>query len=219
MGINELRKRFEQVRLYCFSPGRLCGKRDPLSIVESEIEGGADCIQLREKGKSKREILDLGFKIREITKRYNTLFIVNDDLDIALILNADGVHLGQDDIPIEYVRPFLKDKLIGVSTHSLEQAKEAIKKGADYIGFGPIFKTQTKEKRERVVGLRSLSILNQICPIPYVAIGGIGLHNLSSVIKTGCSRVAIISDIINAPDIEERCRDIKKILMSQDITN
>ena len=215
MSRDELKERFKQVRLYCFSPGRLCGNRNPLSIVESQIKGGADVIQLREKGKSKKEIIELGFKIKEITKKHDVLFIVNDDLDIALILDADGLHLGQDDIPVEYARPFMKDKLIGVSTHSIEQAKEAIKKGADYIGFGPIFETNTKEKKEKVVGLKSLSILKGICPIPYVAIGGIGLNNLPSVIETGCNRVAIISDIINSPEIEKRCRKIK-LLLSQD---
>jgi len=210
----KLREAFEKIRLYCFSPGKLCGDNDPISIVEAQIRGGADVIQLREKGKSKKEILELGFKIREITKMYDILFIVNDDLDIALILDADGLHLGQDDIPIEYARPFMKDKLIGISTHSIEQAKEAIKKGADYIGFGPIFETFTKEKRERVVGIETLSKLKDICPVPYVAIGGIGLDNIHLVIKAGCSKVAIISDIISAPDIEERCKKIKKILIN-----
>ncbi len=212
MSKDELRKRFDQSRLYCFSPGRLCRDRDPLSIVEAQIRGGADVIQLREKGRSKKEILEIGFKVRDITRKNDVLFIVNDDLDIALILDADGLHLGQDDIPIEYARPFMKDKLIGISTHSIEQAKEAIKKGADYIGFGPIFETKTKEKKERVVGPNPISILKQICPIPYVAIGGIGLNNLPAVIKAGCNRVAIISDIINAPDIEERCKEIKSLL-------
>lgn len=213
MSRDELKKRFEQVRLYCFSPGKLTTNKDPLSIVEAQIKGGADVIQLREKGKSKKEILELGFKIKEITQKYNTLFIVNDDMDIALILDADGLHLGQDDIPIEYVRPFMKDKLIGISTHSIEQAKEAVRKGADYIGFGPIFETKTKEKKEKVIGLSYLPTLKNTCPVPYVAIGGIGLNNLLSVIKAGCNRVAIISDIIYAANIEQRCREIKRILL------
>jgi len=215
MNKEKLKEAFEKVRLYCFSPGKLCGSRDPISIVEAQIKGGADVIQLREKGKSKREILEIGFKIREITRKYNVLFIVNDDLDIALILDADGLHLGQDDIPIEYARPFMKDKLIGISTHSIEQAKEAIKKGADYIGFGPVFETSTKEKKEKTVGIAALSRLKDICPIPYVAIGGITLSNVHSVIEAGCRRVAIISDIIHAPDVEERCRKIKQTLLSE----
>ena len=208
----ELIERFQKVRLYCFSPGRLAGNRDPISIVEKELRGGADAIQLREKHRSKKEIIEIGFQIKALTQKYNALFIVNDDLDIALILDADGLHLGQDDIPIEYARAFMKDRLIGISTHSLEQAMDAIKRGADYIGFGPIFETKTKEKREKVVGLDLLKKLSSFCPIPYVAIGGIGIENIQSIIDCGCRRVAIISDIINAPDIEERCRKIKQIL-------
>ncbi len=208
----ELIERFKKAKLYCFSPGRLAKDRDPVSIVEEELKGGADVIQLREKHKPKKEIIEIGFQIKALTQKYDALFIVNDDLDIALILDADGLHLGQDDIPIEYARAFMKDRLIGISTHSLDQARDAIRRGADYIGFGPIFETNTKEKKEKTVGLDSLRELSSFCPIPYVAIGGIGLENIRSIIDCGCRRVAIISDIINAPDIEERCRRIKQIL-------
>ena len=216
MNKDKLIKRFKQAKLYCFSPGKLCGNRDPLAIVEEELKGGADVIQLREKYRPKKEIIEIGFYIKALTRKYNALFIVNDDLDIALILDADGLHLGQDDIPIEYARAFMKDKLIGISTHSLEQARDAIKKGADYIGFGPIFETSTKEKKEKVVGLEAIKILNNFCPIPYVAIGGIGLDNLSSVLKQGCRTVAIISDIINSSNIERRCRQIKELIFQAD---
>ncbi len=209
-----LKEVFEKVRLYCFSPGSLCRDKDPVSIVEAEIKGGADVIQLREKGKSKRYILELGFKIRELTQKHNILFIVNDDIDIALILDADGVHLGQDDIPIEYARLLMKDKLIGISTHSMKQVEDAIKEGADYIGFGPIFETNTKNKREKIVGVKLLEKLKYICSIPYVAIGGIGINNIEHIVNAGCRRVAVISDIICATDIEERCRQIKRVLLN-----
>ncbi len=207
-----LKERFEKVRLYCFTPGRLAD--DPISVAEKQIRGGADVIQLREKHRTKREILEIGLKLREITRRYDVLFIVNDDIDIALIVDADGVHLGQDDIPIEYARPLMKDRLIGISTHSLEQVKEAVEKGADYVGFGPVFETRTKENPEDTVGIEKLKVLKEICPVPYVAIGGIGIGNIDKILEAGCKRVAIISDIINAEDIEERCRRIKKILDS-----
>jgi thiamine-phosphate pyrophosphorylase len=216
MNKDELKRRFQESKLYCFSPGNLCGNRDPLEIVEKELKGGADVIQLREKHRPKKEIIEIGFYIKALTSKYNALFIVNDDLDVALILDADGLHLGQEDIPIEYARSFMKDKLIGISTHSLEQAKDAIKRGADYIGFGPIFETSTKEKKEKVVGLEALRKLSSFCPIPYVAIGGIGLNNINTVLSYGCKRVAIISDIINSPDIEKRCKQIKEILSQKE---
>jgi len=206
---------FRRVRLYCFTPGKFLRDRDPLVLISAQIRGGADVIQLREKGMSARERLELGISIRELTRRDNVLFIVNDDVDLAMILDADGVHLGQEDIPIKYVRPLLKDKIIGVSTHSLEQAKEAIDAGADYIGVGPVFETRTKENREDLVGVEFLSKISDICPIPYVAIGGIREDNIESLPKAGCRRAAVISDILLAPDIEVRCRLLKSRLSGE----
>jgi len=119
-------KSLQDVRLYCFSPGDFLMGRDPIETVTAQIKGGADVIQLREKNLPKREALELGLAIRDLAKQTGVLFIVNDELDLALILEADGVHLGQDDIPIKCARPLLKDKIIGISTHSLDQAQEAI---------------------------------------------------------------------------------------------
>ena len=106
---------FQHVRLYCFTPGRFLKGRDPVEVVAAQIRGGADVIQLREKQMSRRSRLELGLRIRKLTIKEGVLFIVNDDVDLALILNADGVHLGQDDIPVQYARPLMKDKMIGVS--------------------------------------------------------------------------------------------------------
>ena len=207
-------KSFEDVRLYCFSPGQFLNDRDPLEIVAAQIEGGADVIQLREKEMPKKQILETGLMLRELTRRENVLFIVNDDVDLALILDADGVHLGQGDIPIQFARPLMKNKIIGVSTHSLEQANEAIEGGADYIGVGPMFETETKEDREDLVGIDFLLKIKDICPIPYVAIGGIGKDNIEALVKAGCCRAAVISDILLAPDIVERCRLLKSKLQT-----
>lgn len=206
-------KSLEGVRLYCFSPGKFLKDRDPLELISAQIRGGADVIQLREKEMQKRERLDLGLKIREMTREKGVLFIVNDDLDLAMILEADGVHLGQEDIPIRYARPLMKNKIIGVSTHSLDQVNEALEGGADYIGVGPIFETVTKEDREELVGTDLLEKTRDICPIPYVAIGGIGKDNIDSLLKAGCHRAAIISDILLAPDVEKQCKFLKKRLL------
>jgi len=208
-------KLLEEVRLYCFSPGKFLKDRDPLEVVSAQIRGGADVIQLREKEMSKRERLDLGLKIRDMTRDKDVLFIVNDDVDLAMMLDSDGVHLGQDDIPIRYARPLMKDKIIGISTHSLEQIRKAVDEGADYIGVGPIFETVTKEDREELVGTDLLLKTRDICPIPYVAIGGIGKDNIESLIKAGCNRAAIISDILLAPDIETQCKFLKNILLAE----
>lgn len=205
-------KTLAEVRLYCFSPGKLLQGRDPVELVSAQIRGGADVIQLREKEMSRRGRLELGLKLRELTRQEGVLFIVNDDIDLALILDADGVHLGQDDIPIRFARPLMKDKVIGVSTHSMKQVEEAVASGADYIGVGPIFETATKEDTEDLVGLDLLLKIRDNCPIPYVAISGIGKDNIKSLTESGCHRAAVISDIIMANDIEARCSMIKKLL-------
>jgi thiamine-phosphate pyrophosphorylase len=205
-------KSLEDVKLYCFSPGPFLRGRDPLELVAAQIRGGADVIQLREKKMCKRDRLALGRALRELTAESGVLFIVNDDVDLALILEADGVHLGQEDIPIQYARPLLKDKIIGVSTHSVEQIREAVSSGADYVGVGPIFETDTKKDREHLVGPALLAEAQACCPIPYVAIGGIGERNIRSLTEVGCRRAAVISDILLAPDIEQRCRALRRIL-------
>lgn len=207
-----MKKKLEKVHLYCFSPGALCGSRDPLELVAAQISGGADAIQLREKGRSKRERLEFGLEIKRMTEEAGVLFIVNDDVDLALALNADGVHLGQDDLPIRFARTLMKDKIIGVSTHSLEQAKEAVDAGADYIGVGPVFETSTKLDRDPLVGLDLVSRVRDMCSIPYIAIGGIGKQNMASLIDAGCRRAAVISDILLADNPETQCRLLKSML-------
>ncbi len=205
-------KLLSNISLYCFTPGKYLKDRDPIELVSAQIKGGADVIQLREKESSKKDRLELGLKLREIARQAGVPFIVNDDVDLALILDADGVHLGQDDIPIRFARPLMKNKIIGISTHSFEQVEEAIAAGADYIGVGPIFETITKEDREKLVGPDLLLRIKDKCPIPYVAIGGIGIDNVHAIAKAGCHRAAVVSDILLAPDIEDRCRHIKKLL-------
>ena len=188
--------------------------RDPLEMVAAQIRGGADVIQLREKNMPKRQALALGLAIRELTKQEGVLFIVNDDLDLALILEADGVHLGQDDIPIQHARPLLKDMIVGISTHSVEQALEAIDGGADYIGIGPAFKTDTKVKADPVVGADLILEIQGSSPIPVIAIGGIGEKNIDLLVNKGIKRAAIISDILSSKDIEATARALKEKLKS-----
>ncbi len=206
-------KSLKDVRLYCFSPGNFLKARDLMEVVAAQIKGGADVIQLREKEMSKRDRLEIGLRLRKLTRREGVLFIVNDDVDLALILDADGVHLGQDDIPIQLARPLVKEKIIGVSTHSLEQVNEAVQSGADYIGVGPVFETKTKVDREKLIGLDLLSKIKDNCPIPFIAVGGIGKNNIRLLTDIGCHRAAVISDIMLAPDIEERCRILRKALL------
>jgi len=140
------------------------------------------------------------------------LFIVNDDLDLAQILDADGLHLGQEDLPLSEVRPFLQDKIIGVSTHNLEQVRQAITAGADYIGLGPVYTTSTKENPDPVVGLEMLSTVVKLCPLPVVAIGGITRRNVPDVISSGARSAAVVTDILLAEDVEDAARKLKREL-------
>jgi thiamine-phosphate pyrophosphorylase len=205
-------KSLEEVRLYCFSPGDFLMGGDPVEMIAAQIRGGADLMQLREKNMPKREALELGFAIRSLTTQQGIPFIVNDDLDLAMILEADGVHLGQDDIPIKYARSLLKDKIIGISTHSLSQAREAIRGGADYIGLGPVFETKTKTKADPVVGMDLILKVQELSPVPVIAIGGIGESNIDLLVNRGIKRAAVISDIFSSKDIEAKTRALKEKL-------
>jgi thiamine-phosphate pyrophosphorylase len=165
---------------------------DHIKVTREACRGGARVIQYRDKNSNPRKMLEVSDKIREITIEFNSLFIVNDFIDIALMSGADGVHLGQDDVPILRARKMTPDNfIIGISTHSLEQATNAEKAGADYIGIGPVFSTPTKEKYSPI----GLSIVEEVIrnvKIPVVAIGGLDLDNISELSGIGVENVAMV---------------------------
>lgn len=165
---------------------------DHIKIAGEACEGGAKVIQYRDKNSTRQEMLEIADAIRKITKECDSLFIVNDFLDIALSSGADGVHLGQDDIPIKRAREITPDSfIIGISTHSLEQALAAEKAGADYIGIGPVFATPTKESYAPI----GLSVVGEVIRgvnIPAVAIGGIKIENISELAEIGVRNVAMV---------------------------
>src|SRR4030043_2190685 len=157
---------------------------------------GVRWIQFRDKKRSRREIYQNAIRLRRLTKDYDAVFVVNDFPDIALCCGADGVHLGQDDLPLKEARKIMgRDRIIGISTHSLEQAAEAERDGADYIGVGPVFPTLTKDAG-RPKGIAMLREIRKQVNIPVVAIGGISLENISSVLQTRVDAVAVASAIL-----------------------
>jgi thiamine-phosphate pyrophosphorylase len=165
---------------------------DHLKIAREACEGGARIIQYRDKTSTRQEMLEIADKIREITKEFNSLFIVNDFIDIAHISGADGVHLGQDDVPIQRAREVTPEGfIIGISTHSLEKACEAEKAGADYIGIGPVFATPTK-KNYTPIGFPVVREVLANVGIPIVAIGGLNLENISELIEIGIKNIAMV---------------------------
>ncbi len=184
-------------------------------MVEEAIIGGVEIVQLRAKELSGKELLRVACSLREITFKYKVIFIVNDRPDVALASQADGVHLGQDDLEIAYVRKLMGNKIIGISTHTLEEARGAQEKGADYIGVGPIFKTVTKPDL-MPVGLDLIAKIKKEIKIPFFCIGGIDLDNIKQVIGIGGGRVAISSAICNVHSLEKTrktTQNFKKILL------
>jgi thiamine-phosphate pyrophosphorylase len=176
------------------------------------MRGGADIIQLREKNLPDAEVIKTARKIRKNCDASGTLFIVNDRPDIAACVNADGVHLGQDDTPVRQARRILgSDAIVGISTHSVRQAHEAQREGADYIGVGAVFPTETKAK-PLIRGLKLLQSLKEM-KIPWFAIGGIDAENLAQVLSAGARRVAISSYICNSTNPEKAARKMKNTLL------
>ncbi|SFL77408.1 thiamine phosphate synthase [Candidatus Frackibacter sp. WG13] len=189
-------------KLYVITNQSISQGKSNLEVVKEDIAGGADIIQLREKNMSAKELVAMGIELKKITARKGIPLIVNDRVDIALAINANGVHLGQDDLPIKEARKILgRDKIIGISTHSLEQAKEAEANGADYIGVGPVFATQTKPDYTPV-GLDLVKKVSNEVNIPFVAIGGIKIDNVGQVLNVGVDRVAVVSGIVAADNVK-----------------
>lgn len=203
-------------RLYVITGEKFHPGRNYVEVMEEAIRGGADCIQLREKNKTKKELLEMARRLRELTDRYAVPFIVNDHVDIALAVNADGVHLGQDDLPLEEARRILgPDKMIGISTHKLEEALAAERNGADYIGVGPVFPTDTKEDVVDPVGIQYVDEVVRNISIPFVAIGGIKLHNVDEVLQAGAQRICIVSAVVGADDVRGAAQAFRNKLNAQ----
>lgn len=181
----------------CFITNRgLLKAEDSLyEIVSIVLDSGVRWIQYREKDKDRLSIFKEAVRLRQLTQKYNAALTINDHPDIAEAVDADGLHLGQEDMPIKEARRVVRERIIGISTHSLLEAVLAEKEGADYIGFGPIFETKTKEAGTPK-GLESLREIKRNVKIPVVAIGGIRLENIASVFEAGADAVAVASGLI-----------------------
>ncbi len=173
----------------------------PLSLAEKALKGGATMIQLRHKQASGSQLFLWAVEIRKLCQKHQAICIINDRVDIAMASQADGVHLGQQDMPIDAARKLLgKHRIIGVSASSVKEAVQAEKDGADYIGFGHIFPTSSKEKDYSPLGAETLRQAAALLSLPIVAIGGISLENAALLISSGASAVAVISAVSRAPD-------------------
>lgn len=176
--------------------------RLPEEALREAIAGGARLFQYRDKTSSMREAYQQACRLRQIAADAGATFIVNDRCDLALAVEADGVHLGQEDLPLAHARAIMgRQKLIGISTHRPEQVLDATVGGADYIGFGPIFRTSTKPDHEPIVGIEGIHKVRSLTSLPLFAIGGITLDTAGSIVEAGADGVAVISAIWSSEDI------------------
>ena len=207
----------EILQLYAVTDRRWLGTQTLVQQVESAIKGGVTCVQLREKNLDKKLFLQEALAIKKICNFYHVPLVINDNIEIARQSGADGVHVGQNDMPVEKVRNILgKNKIIGVTVRTVEQALQAQSNGADYLGVGAIFSTGTKTDAIKI----EKNIVKAICKlvkIPVIAIGGITQENILQLAGLGVQGVALVSAIFSASDIEQTCRKLK--ILSEQIAN
>ena len=203
--------------LYAVTDRAWVGKQSLYEQVECALKGGVTCVQLREKQLEEQEFLREAMEISTLCKRYGVPFFINDNVEIAVRCHADGIHVGQEDMAAAKVRQRVGDNMmIGVSVHSVEEALEAVRNGADCLGVGAMFSTSTKTDAD-VLPMETLRDICAAVDIPVVAIGGIGKGNLSQLAGTGVDGVALVSAIFAAGDIEHECRLLRKL--SEEMVN
>lgn len=189
--------------LYLVTDRDILGDRDLEVAVEQAILGGVTVVQLREKDASSKEFYDIAMSLKKVTNKYNVPLIINDRLDIALAVDADGLHVGQEDLPCSVLRKILgPDKILGISANTIEDALEAQKDGADYLGVGAVYPTDSK-KVDGAIGVDKLKEIKEAVNIPVVAIGGINEENASEITPSGVEGICVISAIFGKEDIKK----------------
>ncbi|MCS7459401.1 thiamine phosphate synthase [Paenibacillus doosanensis] len=190
------------------------GGRTALEIAREALEGGVTILQLREKNAPLKQVLEQGAKLRDLCREYRVPFLVNDRVDVAVLLNADGVHVGQDDIPGLAARQLLGgDKIVGISAGSMEEAEWAMAQGADYLGVGPVYATSTKPDAGEAIGTGLIGDIARRWSVPTVGIGGIHSGNAASVIQAGAGGVAVVSAITKQSNPLQAAAELKRIVL------
>lgn len=203
-----MRVEAETMTLYAVTDRAWAKKKTLMEQVEEALEGGITFLQLREKNLSQEEFIKEAKEMKELSAKYKVPFVINDNIDVALAVDADGVHIGQDDMSVEEARKLLgEDKIIGVSAHNVNEAMKAQKGGADYLGVGAVCATSTK-KDANVVSKEEIKKIKEAVDIPIVAIGGIKKDNIHTLKGTGVDGVAVVSAIFAAEDIKETSKEL-----------
>ena len=202
----------ELLKLYFICGTTTCLGKDLYTVVEDALKGGITLFQFREKGKGAlegKEKLELAVKIQDLCKKYNVPFIVNDDIELALEIDADGVHVGQDDLGVDEIRKLMPNKIIGLSIGNEEELKQSKVEYVDYVGVGPVYVTQSKDDAGGAIGYEGLELMRRFLPqMPLVAIGGIQTQHIKDIMKTDVDGVSIISAISYSDNIEKTVREM-----------
>ena len=203
---------FAACSLYPVVSGEFCAGRSVPEVISAIAAGGAKIVQLREKHRPDRELLKLACVCREITAKYGMLLIIDDRPDIALACGADGVHAGQEDLPVAAIRKFAPDLLVGCSTHNSEEAAAALRDDTGYFNIGPIYPTQTKSVACGAVGI---GMIGRIAPmagdVPFSVMGGIKARHIPELRRAGARHIAMVTEITAAPDIEAKVRELRAL--------
>ena len=204
----------ELLKLYFICGTTTCLGKDLYTVVEDALKGGITLFQFREKGKGAlegEEKLELAIKLKNLCKKYNVPFIVNDDIELALEIDADGVHVGQDDLGVDEIRKLMPNKIIGLSIGNEEELKQSKVEYVDYVGVGPVYVTQSKDDAGGAIGYEGLELMRRFLPqMPLVAIGGIQTQHIKDVMKTNVDGVSIISAISYSDNIEKTVREMNE---------
>jgi len=206
---------FSRVELYLVTDAPSSQGRSFAEVIRAAVAGGVDLVQYRDKAASAREYFQMAQELQTLCRQLGVPLLLNDHVDIAALLGADGIHLGQDDIPLAQARRLLgAEATIGVSTHDVGEAEDAIREGADYINIGPVFPTQTKDLPLAKVGI-GLGLVTEIVKlssVPVTTMGGIGLTNAARVVAAGADRIAVVTALTKAPDIAAAARELKALV-------
>ena len=204
----------ELLKLYFICGTTTCLGKDLYTVVEDALKGGITLFQFREKGEGAlegREKVELAIKLQELCKKYNVPFIINDDIELALEIDADGVHVGQDDLGVDEIRKLMPNKIIGLSIWNEEELKQSKVEYVDYVGVGPVYVTQSKDDAGGAIGYEGLELMRKLLPqMPLVAIGGIQTQHIKNVMKTNVDGVSIISAISYSDNIEKTVREMNE---------
>jgi thiamine-phosphate pyrophosphorylase len=198
---------------------KFCSNGSSLLTLKQVLQGGARIVQLREKELSKKELLVLARKYRVLTKKAGALLIINDHLDLALAVDADGVHLGQDDLPCQEAKRLAPGLIIGVSTHNMQEALKAVQDGADYINLGPVFATKTREHCCKPLGVEVIRKIAARLDIPFTVMGGIKPANLSQLLAAGCRRIAVVTAITGSAEPAHVTRELNRLILTTATTH